>query len=171
MLVSYSSANISKRISPAMLLVLFAVLMIGIGLMLLFRRAKEDGTAYVAKPLWMVFANGAVVGLLTGILGVGGGFLVVPALVMLMGLPVQMAVGTSLIIIAMNSIAGLLGHLTNGSMDWMVTLVFAVAGLVGTFSGMQLSRRMSPSKLQKAFAVFVIALAVFLLIDNFPKLV
>lgn len=103
--------------------------------------------------------------------GVGGGFLVVPALVMLVGLPVQMAVGTSLIIIAMNSIAGFLGHLTKGSLDWMVTLVFTSIGLVGTFIGMRLSRLLSPSKLQKVFAVFVIALAIFLLIDDFPKLV
>jgi uncharacterized membrane protein YfcA len=82
-----------------------------------------------------------------------------------------MAVGTSLIIIAMNSIAGFLGHISSSSLDWMVTLVFTSAGLLGTFIGMRLSRRLSPSKLQKAFAVFVMALAVFLLIDNFPKLV
>jgi uncharacterized membrane protein YfcA len=171
MMVSYLSANISRQISPELLLVIFALLMVGIGLMLLFRRVKEEDTAYLAKPLWLIFVSGAGVGLLTGILGVGGGFLVVPALVMLVGLPVQTAVGTSLIIIAMNSIAGFLGHLTNGSLDWMVTLVFTSTGLVGTFLGMKLSRRLSPSRLQKAFAVFVIALAIFLLIDNFPKLV
>jgi uncharacterized membrane protein YfcA len=96
---------------------------------------------------------------------------VVPVLVMLVGLPVQIAVGTSLIIIAMNSIAGFLDHIRDGSMDWMITLVFTSAGLVGTFIGMRLSRLLSQSRLQKAFAVFVIALAVFLLIDNFPKLV
>lgn len=171
MLVSYLSANISRQISPELLLVIFALLMVGIGLMLLFRRVKEEDAAYLAKPLWLVFASGAGVGLLTGILGVGGGFLVVPALVMLVGLPVQIAVGTSLIIIAMNSIAGFLGHLTNGSMDWMVTLVFTSTGLVGTFIGMRLSRLLSSSRLQKVFAVFVIALAIFLLVDNFPKLV
>jgi uncharacterized protein len=149
---------------------LFPIKSIGVGSMLLLRRAQEESAAYIARPLWLVIAGGAGVGLLTGVLGVGGGFLVVPALVMLVGLPVQMAIGTSLIIIAMNSFAGLLGHLTNGSMDWMVTLVFTSAGLLGTFSGMRLSRRLSPSRLQKAFAVFVVALAVFLLVDNFPKL-
>lgn len=137
MFVSYLSANISRQISPELLLVIFALLMIGIGLMLLFRRPKEDDTAYVAKPLWLVSASGAAVGLLTGILGVGGGFL---------------------------------GHIRSGSLDWMVTLVFTSAGLLGTFIGMRISRRLSPSKLQKAFAVFVMALAVFLMIDNFPKL-
>jgi uncharacterized membrane protein YfcA len=139
--------------------------------MLLFRRAKEEGTSYTAKPLLLVVVSGAGVGLLTGILGVGGGFLVVPALVMLLGLPVQVAVGTSLVVIAMNSVAGFLGHVGNGSFDWMVTLIFTSAGLIGTFSGMKLSSRLSSSKLQKAFAIFVIALAFFLLFDNLSKLI
>jgi uncharacterized protein len=170
MLVSYLSASISRHISPELLLVAFAILMIGIGTLLLVRRAKEEQTEYVPRPMWLTFVSGSVVGLLTGILGVGGGFLVVPALVMLVGLPVQMAIGTSLIIIAMNSVAGFLGHIGSDSIDWMVTLVFTAAGLAGTFSGMKLSRRLSSSKLQKAFAVFVIGLAIFLLIDNLSKL-
>ena len=90
---------------------------------------------------------------------------------MLVVLLVQMAVGTSLIIIAMDSIAGLLGHIRNGFIVWVMLLVFTSAGLVGTFSGVRLCNRLSSSKLQKAFAMFVIALALFLLIDNFPKLV
>jgi uncharacterized membrane protein YfcA len=137
---------------------------------MLMRRAGPEQAEYVARPMWQVVVGGSVVGLLTGILGVGGGFLVVPALMMLVGLPVQMAIGTSLIIIAMNSIAGFLGHIGSGSMDWMVTMVFTAAGLLGTFSGMKLSSRLSSSKLQKAFAVFVIGLAIFLLIDNLSKL-
>ncbi len=169
MLFSYLSANVSRRLSPEVLLVAFAFLMLGIGSMLLFRRAQAE-TAYTAKPLPFVLASGAGVGLLTGILGVGGGFLVVPALVMLVGLPVQTAIGTSLVVIAMNSLAGFLGHVGSGSFDLPLTLIFASAGLLGTFSGMRLSRRLSSSKLQKAFAMFVIALSVFLLFDNLPKL-
>jgi uncharacterized membrane protein YfcA len=170
MLVAYLSAGISKHIEPEILLVAFAVLMLVIGVMLLFRRSKDVETSYKAKPLLLVLVIGAGVGLLTGILGVGGGFLVVPALVMLLGLPIQVAIGTSLVVIAMNSAAGFLGHVSSGSFDWMVTLVFVAAGLVGTFSGMRLSSRLSSSKLQKAFAVFVIALAFFLLFDNLSKL-
>lgn len=170
MLVSYLSANISNQIAPELLLAAFAFLMIGIGTMLLTRQPKEEVFEHVSKPLWLVLTSGAGVGLLTGIFGVGGGFLVVPALVMLVGLPVQVAVGTSLVVIAMNSAAGFLGHVGDGSIDWMVTLVFTSSGLLGTFSGMKLSQRLSSSKLQKAFAVFVIALAAFLLIDNLSKL-
>jgi uncharacterized protein len=170
MLVAYLSAGISKHISPEILLIAFALLMLGIGVMLLLRRTKEEETSYRSKPLMLVLVSGAGVGLLTGILGVGGGFLVVPALVMLLGLPIQVAVGTSLVVIAMNSMAGFMGHVSSGSFDWMVTLVFVAAGLVGTFSGMKLSSRLSSSKLHKAFAIFVIALAFFLLFDNLSKI-
>jgi uncharacterized membrane protein YfcA len=170
MLVSYLSANTSKHFSAELLLIAFAFLMLGIGAMLLLRHAKNAEITSSAKPLWLVLLSGAAVGLLTGVLGVGGGFLVVPALVMLVGLPVQVAVGTSLVVIAMNSLAGFIGHLGSGSFDFVITLIFVAAGLVGTFSGSKLSSRLSSSKLQKAFAIFVIALACFLLIDNFSKL-
>lgn len=170
MLLSYISAGISRLITPEILLVAFALLMLAIGGMLLFRRPRQEEKSYTAKPLLLVAASGAGVGLLTGILGVGGGFLVVPALVMLLGLPVQVAVGTSLVVIAMNSVAGFLGHMGSGTFDWEVILIFTLAGLIGTFSGMRLSSRVSSSKLQKTFAIFVIALAFFLLFDNLSKL-
>ncbi|HSB02529.1 MAG TPA: sulfite exporter TauE/SafE family protein, partial [Anaerolineales bacterium] len=168
-LVSYLSGHLASHLSPAILLVTIALLMLAIGIMLLFRRGNESDALYSPKPLMFVLAGGAGVGLLTGVLGVGGGFLVVPALVMLVGLPVQVAVGTSLVVIAMNSLAGFLGHVGNGSFDLILTLIFAGAGVAGTFAGAKLSRRISSSKLQKAFAWFVIALAFFLLYDNLPK--
>lgn len=170
MLLSYLSATLSKRLPPELLLVSFSLLMLIIGLMLTFRRTQLEESDYVAKPLLLIVASGAGVGLLTGILGVGGGFLVVPALVMLLGLPIEIAIGTSLVVIAMNSIAGFLGHVGSGSLDWIVTLVFTSAGLLGTFSGMKLSSHFSSAKLQKAFAVFVIVLALFLLFDNISKI-
>ncbi len=168
-LVSYLSGHLAAHLPPAVLLVAFALLMLVIGIMLLLRHTNEPDTIYSPKPLMLVLASGAGVGLLTGVLGVGGGFLVVPALVMLVGLPVQIAVGTSLVVIAMNSLAGFLGHIGNGSFDLILTLIFASAGLLGTFVGTKLSSRISSSKLQKAFAWFVIALAFFLLYDNLPK--
>jgi hypothetical protein len=170
MIVSYLSANISRQLPSEILMIAFAILMLGIGLMLLLRPAREEVTIHVPKPVLLVVASGAGVGLLTGLLGVGGGFLVVPAFVMLLGLPVQTAIATSLVVIAMNSLAGFLGHVGNGSFDLIVTLIFTAAGLVGTFSGMKLSKRLSSSKLQKSFAIFVIALALFLLFDNLSKL-
>jgi len=170
MLVSYLSANLSKHLSPSILLVAFAMLMLAIGVMLFLHHSGGVDVSQVSKPLVVILGSGASVGLLTGVLGVGGGFLVVPALVMLVGLPVQVAVGTSLIVIAMNSVAGFIGHVGSGSFDLVMMLVFTSAGLVGTFAGTKLSSRMSSSKLQKVFAVFVIILALFLLADNLPKI-
>jgi uncharacterized membrane protein YfcA len=153
----------------AVLLIAFALLMLVIGVVMLVRRKSEPDVHRVAGPLWVVLASGAGVGLLTGILGVGGGFLIVPALVMFVGLPMPAAVGTSLIIIAMNSLAGLAGHLGTESFNFSLTYIFILAGLAGTFAGAQLSKRMPAQKLQKTFAWFVIVLAVFLLADNLTK--
>lgn len=169
MLTSFLSANISKQLPPAFLMVAFAFLMLAIGVMLFVRRDLSS-VVVSAKPVPVVLASGAGVGLLTGVLGVGGGFLAVPALVMLVGLPVHMAVGTSLLVIAMNSGAGFLGHTGSGSFDFLTIIVFVVAGLAGTSAGAKLSNRLSASKLQKSFAGFVVLLAFFLLYDNLPKI-
>ena len=170
MLASYFAVGFSSQWSPEVLLIAFALLMLIIGSMLFFRKNSETETPFSTKPLWLVLASGTGVGLLTGVFGVGGGFLIVPALVMLVGLPIQMAVGTSLVVIAMNSVAGFLGHMGRGSFDLFLTLIFTSAGLAGTFAGTKLSSRISSSKLQKAFAGFVIVLALFLLYDNLPKI-
>lgn len=169
MLVAYLASGISKLLPAAVLLVIFALLMLVIGIMLLTRKGFKE-TTWQAKPLWVVLASGGLVGLLTGILGVGGGFLIVPALVMLVGLPMQVAVGTSLVVIAMNSVAGLAGHLNGETVDFILIAVFVLAGLAGTYAGAWLSKRLPAQKLQQAFAWFIILLAIFLLADNLFKL-
>lgn len=175
MIVSYLSAGLSKNLPPALLMVLFAMLMLLIGAMMLMQKRKPPAQM-LAEPepvqpkVWLVLTAGAAVGLLTGILGVGGGFLIVPALVMLLGLPVAQAVGTSLAVIAANSFAGLLGHL-GGPIDLWVTVLFAAAGINGTFVGARLAKRLPAHRLRQAFAVMVIVLACFLIFDNAPKLI
>jgi len=168
MAAAYLAAGLSRVFSPAGLLVTFAVLMLVIsGLMLSpwqLRRAEPAATNWA-----VVLVSGAGVGLLTGLLGVGGGFLIVPVLVMLVGLPMAQAVGTSLMVIAMNSLAGLLGHL-GGAFDPALTTVFVAAGLAGTFTGTRLAGRLPAEQLRKGFAVLVGALALFLLYDNLPQL-
>ena len=98
----------------------------------------------------------------------GGGFLIVPALVMLVGLPMYQAVGTSLAIIAANSFAGLLGHLGAPVDLWLIVL-FVTAGILGTFIGSKLAHRLPAQRLRQLFAIFVIVLAIFLMVDNVPK--
>ncbi len=170
MLVAYLSAGLSHLFTPAALLVAFAVLMVFIGVLMLRRQAAAESQEPRHVRGWpVVLASGAGVGLLTGVLGVGGGFLIVPALVLLVGLPMSQAVGTSLVVIAANSAAGLLGHLGLGALDVTLTLVFVAAGLIGTFAGARLARRVPAGRLRQVFAVFVIVLAAFLLYDNLPK--
>ena len=170
MLVAYLAAGLSKLLPEAVLLVAFALVMLLVGGLMLMR--GDSDSAEISKPrsLPVVIASGAGVGLMTGVLGVGGGFLIVPALVMLVGLPMQMAVGTSLIIIAMNSLAGFLGHAGDGSFNLTLTAIFTAAGLLGTFSGARLNKFLPAGKLQKVFAWFVILLAFFLLYDNLPHI-
>jgi uncharacterized membrane protein YfcA len=171
MLVSYLSAGLSNMIPEPMILIAFALVMLLVGGLMLTRAKDNSSGMSVPRPLPVVIASGAGVGLMTGILGIGGGFLIVPALVMLVGLPMQMAVGTSLIIIAMNSLAGFLGHAGDGSFSMTLTIIFTLAGLAGTFAGARLNKRLPAGNLQKGFAWFVIALALFLLYDNLLPLV
>jgi uncharacterized membrane protein YfcA len=122
-------------------------------------------TTIQVRPIWHVFLIGASVGLVTGILGVGGGFLIVPAMVLLVGLPMAEAVGTSLIVIAINSTASMLGHLDT-VLDW--TLIMWL--LVGAVPSIIISGRLSPHipqhRLRHAFAIFVSVVAVVMLAEN-----
>ena len=170
MLVAYLSAGLSKMMPEAFLMVAFALIMLLVGGLMLTRTSNDSIEMSKPRSLPVVIASGAGVGLMTGILGIGGGFLIVPVLVMLVGLPMQMAVGTSLIIIAMNSLAGFLGHAGDGSLNITMTVIFTAAGLVGTFAGARLNKRLPAVKLQKVFAWFVILLAIFLLYDNLPHI-
>jgi uncharacterized membrane protein YfcA len=167
MAAAYLAAGWSKAIPPTVLMILFAVLMLVVGLFMMLKPtplAPEGGRSW-----WVTVASGAGVGLLTGFLGVGGGFLIVPALVMLVGLSMRQAVGTSLVIIAMNSLAGFLGHLQGPPIDVTVVAIFVAAGFLGALVGTRLTRFVRPEHLRKGFAVFVIGLAIFLLVDNVRK--
>jgi hypothetical protein len=169
MAVAYLAAGLSRQLSPTLLMVAFALLMLAIGALMLWRQqpaAASEPTLSLRK----ILASGAGVGLITGILGVGGGFLIVPALVMLVGLPIQQAVGTSLVVIAMNSLAGFLGHLGGVTLDANILFVFVAAGLAGTFAGARLAKHLHPQQLRRVFALSVMVLGLFLLYDNLPKL-
>ncbi len=168
MATAYLSAGWSKAVSSNTLMLAFAGLMLVVGLFMVLRPTpKQDGGE---ERGWLVtVAGGAGVGLLTGFLGVGGGFLIVPALVMLVGLPMHQAVGTSLVVIAMNSLAGFMGHLQGPPVDLEVVAIFVTAGLTGALVGARLTRFVHPELLRKGFALFVIGLALFLLYDNLQK--
>lgn len=109
---------------------------------------------------------GVSVGVLTGFFGVGGGFLIVPALVLLLGVPMRLAVGTSLAIISVTALVGLTGHLVTGGLSFPVTLVLGGAGTVGVLLAARYGRRVPTASLSRAFAVLLVGVAVFLVLKN-----
>jgi uncharacterized membrane protein YfcA len=123
---------------------------------------RATGAARVA----VIAALGFVVGVMTGFFGVGGGFLIVPVLVLLLGVSLRTAIGTSLLVIAITALAGLAGHLVGGEIDWPITLAFGGAGMIGAWVGVRSGRRMSSERLQRLFAVMLLGLAAFLLARN-----
>jgi hypothetical protein len=145
------------------------VLMIGFGLMMaatafaMLRRPRALRPHAQDVPVAKVIAEGVVVGIVTGFVGAGGGFLVVPALVLLGGLPMDIAVGTSLVVIAMKSFAGFAGHLGHVDVDWKTTLAVTAAAVAGSFVGAQLAGRIPPAALRRGFGVFIIAMAALVL--------
>ena len=131
------------------------------------RRGRRSGSAGPHPPRRLaILGAGLGVGALTGFLGVGGGFLIVPALTLLAGLPIHTAVGTSLLVIALNAGAGLAGHLRQGEIPLGLTAAFTAASLLGASVGGHLVARFEPVRLRRAFAVFVILIGVALLAAN-----
>jgi hypothetical protein len=151
-------------VTPRLLLLLFAALMLGVGTLML-RGGGEIRTRRhaprVAAPL-----AGLLVGLLTGFLGVGGGFLIVPALTLLAGLELPAAVGTSLLVIAANSAAGLASHLGQGELPLRLTAAFTLCAVVGALAGARLSSGLDPLRVRQGFAGFVLLLGLVLLAKN-----
>jgi uncharacterized membrane protein YfcA len=142
-----------------------AALMLAVGGRML--RGKAGARPGTPRPHPVaVPAAGFGVGLLTGLLGVGGGFLIVPALTLLSGMPIHAAIGTSLLVIAANSAAGVLGHLRQGEMPLGLTAAFTASAALGALGGVRLASRLDPARLRRAFAVFVILVGLLLLAKN-----
>lgn len=130
------------------------------------RKEKEVGEVQQFNyPLILV--EGLVVGVLTGLVGAGGGFLIIPALVLLAKLPMKKAVATSLLIIAVKSLIGFLGDLGNVDIDWTFLLTFAALSVVGILLGVYLNHFIDGKKLKKGFGWFVLIMAVYIVLKEF----
>ena len=167
---AFAGSPLTKLLSPSALLMTFALLMLLIAILMLRRKpaggSEIDGMS--EKPsVWKALLAGFGVGVLTGFLGVGGGFLIVPALVMFGGLSMKDAIGTSLFVIFLNCVAGLIGHASQNNFDWGLTALVTVLAVAGTVFGTFVSHRVAANKLQKGFAVFVLTIAVFLMAKNY----
>jgi uncharacterized membrane protein YfcA len=164
MVGAYFGAVLTHLLPPPVLMLVFACLMLVVGGVMLRGRRETEGKRE-CRPLRCLMI-GAAVGVLTGFLGVGGGFLLVPTLVFVAGLDMRRAVGSSLAIIALNSISGLVGQLRYIELDWVLTSGFLAVALVGMLLGLALAGRIPEQTLRKVFAGFVIAVACILLITN-----
>ena len=132
------------------------------------RRNPEGGLHLTSRCALVLALSGVVTGVLSGLFGVGGGFLIVPALLLIAALPIRRAVATSLLVIAIISAAGVVSHLLAGqSLDKAITAWFVLGGLAGMGLGILLSRRLAGPLLQKLFAGMMVAVAVYMLLRNF----
>jgi len=158
-------SRLTYLLSSSALLLTFAGLMLVVASFMLLRPARSGAPA--RRSLAKALGAGLAIGVLTGFLGVGGGFLIVPALLLFGGLDIKKAIGTSLVVISINCGAGLLGHLTRGLFDLRLAALVAGCAAAGALVGTSLSHRTSPERLRRGFAFFVIAVAVFLVVRNY----
>lgn len=166
---AFAGGLLGGYIPGELLLVAFAVMMVATSIAMLRGRRESDPTkVHTELPVFRVLLDGAVVGLVTGLVGAGGGFLVVPALALLGGLPMSVAVGTSLVVIAMKSAAGLAGYLTTVQLPWGLVLGVTVAAVLGSVIGGRLAGRVPETALRKSFGWFVLAMGTFVLVQQAP---
>lgn len=171
MLGTMLGAVLSKPMTGNEQLTIFAVVMLLAAVMMFRPAAKELPQPGHFSPA-LTALQGLGVGILTGVVGVGGGFLIIPALVLLGKLPMKYAVGTSLTIITLNSFTGFIKHLslTHEPLHWPLILLFAGIGIVGSWYGSHLSRRFNNTQLRRGFAVFLVCMGAYVLVMNGPKL-
>jgi uncharacterized membrane protein YfcA len=179
MLGAYLGARLAGLpfITETIQLICFAIVMVLASFMMI-REARNkhknkdllidtDNLQHQQNHYWFAIPlEGLGVGILTGFVGVGGGFAIIPALVLLGSIPMKEAIGTSLIIITFKSITGFLGYLGQVNLDWNLMISFAITASLGTITGAYLTRFIEAKELQKAFGYFVLAVGIFVLVQH-----
>jgi len=150
----------------ALVLGLFALLMV-LASFRLIRNPREASSDNRKFRVFLVVVEGTLIGFLTGLVGAGGGFLIIPALVFLTGLPFKTAVGTSLFIISANSLTGFVGDLLNHTMNWPFLLSITALAVFGILLGNFFSRRITAFYLRKAFGWFTLVIGAWILLKEF----
>ncbi len=165
------SHTVSK---PLLIMLVFAVLMVVASVTMIRTKKSPPAPAkeISAKNRFLLISlEGLVVGAITGFVGAGGGFLIIPALVLLVGMPMKIAVGTSLFIIAAKSLLGFIGDLQHQAfIDWKLLLTVSGIAILGLFVGTTLSKRVSDKTLKKGFGYFVLIMGAFILYDQLKKM-
>lgn len=162
-----AGTRLATLVSGAVQLALFGAVMLVAAVFMLRRSAAPAQVELEAEPPrrapWLIAVEGLGIGVLTGLVGVGGGFLIVPALVVLGGVPMRQAVGTSLVVIALNALTGFTGYLDQIAVDWWFLLSFTAVAIAGILVGTRLSGRIPTRALTRAFAIFLVVMGLFIL--------
>ena len=147
------------------LMLFFAVIMI-FGALSVLKKKSQDTQNEEKRNLILIGIQTFTIGIIIGLVGAGGGFLIIPSLILFAKLPMRKAVGTSLFIIAMNSLVGFIGDVQNLEIDWLFLLTFSAISVVGIFLGMYLTKYTNESQLKKIFAYFVLVMAATILLKE-----
>jgi len=147
------------------LMLFFAVIMI-FGALSVLKKKSQDTNKEEKRNLILIGIQTFTIGIIIGLVGAGGGFLILPSLILFAKLPMRKAVGTSLFIIAMNSLVGFIGDVQNLEIDWVFLLTFSAISVVGIFIGMYLTKYTNESQLKKIFAYFVLLMAAIILLKE-----
>ncbi|HEY8701048.1 MAG TPA: sulfite exporter TauE/SafE family protein [Arthrobacter sp.] len=162
---AWGGAAVGRLLDPGILMLAFAVIMVIAGVRMLMRTAETEGSCSTGPNRAFrscapkAVGVGVLVGFLTGLLGVGGGFLITPALTLFLGLRMKQAVGSSLAIIVINSAAGFSAHAAGFAIDWPSVLSFAVPAILGSLLAARLARRLNDKHIRISFAVLIFAVA------------
>src|ERR1700757_2611577 len=161
---AYAGGLVAQFIPGPILLTAFAAIMVAASIaMLRGRKNAAEADGYRPLPVGKITLYGVGVGMVSGLVGAGGGFLLVPALALLGGLPMSTAVGTSLVVIAMQSFAGLAGHLASEHIDWRLAAMVTIAAVVGVVIGGRLTALIDQTPLRKAFGGGVLLMSSLIL--------
>lgn len=164
MVGAYGGALIGARLADRTQMVILAAVMLGAAIIMIYRSMADEGaTPAVAAHPAALGLLGVGLGVITGLVGVGGGFLIVPALVIVGGLPMRAASSASLLAITMGALAGLAGYSGRVHLEWGFVFAFAAVAAAGTIAGGLLADRLPQRRLQQIFAAALVAIAVFIL--------
>jgi uncharacterized membrane protein YfcA len=170
---TWLGAYVANWVPGIVQLTLFAVVML-LAAVLMLRPVELSAQIGVRRATWKIASDGLIVGMVTGLVGVGGGFLIVPALVLLGGLPIHTAVATSLVIIALKSFSGFVKYLDvldaqELSLDWPLLLIISALGIAGSVLGAQVANRLPQQQLKRGFGYFLVVMGIYILARSVPE--
>ena len=173
MIGTFLGAKLSAYISGQVQLIAFSIIMLIAAIFMIKNNRKDEVSApekveieNIKLKYFMIIAEGLVVGIITGLVGVGGGFLIVPALVLMTGISMKRAIGTSLLIISLKSFSGFIGYIGIVEIPWLFLLKFTLFSGAGILVGRYLVKFISQKRLKSSFAIFLIFMGIYILYKN-----